>query len=174
LTREDFLKLATLTDSPSVVGDRKGVESAVRKVKDIGPLKLLDDDEWNRNLRKATSEINRVVEDLCVIEGIAYVEFSSNYNIISKVARKLVWDLNYKAAFVVNRNYYGYSQVYLRVRNELSGKFRISELIDKLKHLDINAGGKKEVLGVVCELNSLGNVIEIIKRHLGWKNDWEC
>jgi|Deesub1362A_J573_1020465.scaffolds.fasta_scaffold00485_20 single-stranded DNA-specific DHH superfamily exonuclease len=170
LAKEDTLRLVALIDSPSVIGDRKGVEDAVRKVKDTIPAALLDDAEWNSNLRKANAEISRVVKDLQVKDSIAYVEFSSKYNIISKVARKMVWDFNYDAAFVVNKNYHGYAQVYLRVKSELAEKFRIQEFIEKLKQSNFNAGGKKEVVGVICESNSLSSVVELVETHLGWEN----
>jgi len=165
----DALRLAALIDSPSAVGDRKAVEDAVWRVKDADPSELLNDAWWNDNLRKADSEISRVIESIQVKDDIAYTEFSSNYNIISKVARKLVWDLNYDAALVVNRDYHGYAQLYLRVKSDLAERFRINDLIERLKRFNFNAGGKKEVVGVICEPDSLDSVIEVIGAHLGWE-----
>jgi hypothetical protein len=169
LGKDDVLKLAALIDSPSVVGDRKGVEDAVQKVKDTAPSELLKDAEWNDNLRKAELEIEKVVDGIQVENSIAYAKFSSNFNIISKVARKLVWDLDYDAAFVVNRDYHGYSQVYFRVKSELAEKFRILELIEVLRKSGINAGGKKDVVGIICEPELLEKVVEIVESHIGWK-----
>ena len=169
LDKDSVLRLVALIDSPSLVGNRKSVEDAVRKVKDIAPSELLQDEEWNENLRKAELEIDRVLNDIQVENGIAYAEFSSNYNIISKVARKLVWDVGYDAAFVVNRDYHGYSQIYFRVKSGLAEKFRIPALIEILRESGINAGGKKDVVGIICMAKSLENVVEIVESHIGWK-----
>jgi len=80
-----------------------------------------------------------------------------------------VWDLNYDAALVVNRDYHGYAQLYLRVKSDLAERFRINDLIERLKRFNFNAGGKKEVVGVICEPDSLDSVIEVIGAHLGWE-----
>ena len=169
LGKDDALRLSALIDSPSLVGDRKGVEGAVRKVKDTAPSELLRDEEWNDNLRKAELEIDRVVKVIEVRNHVAYADFSSDFNIISKVARKLVWDVGYDAAFVVNRDYHGYAQVYFRVKEELAEKFRIQTLIEILRKSGINAGGKKDVVGIVCKSESLENVVEVVQSHIGWR-----
>lgn len=166
LGKERALRLAALVDSPSVLGDRRGVEDAVEKLKDTHPSELLHDAEWNENLEKAEMEIGRVIDGVELKNGIACVEFSSNLNIISKVARKLVWELDYNAAFALNRDYHGFSQLYLRVKPGLAENFRIPELIDKLKKSGVNAGGKKDVAGIICKIESLGRVVEIVEGHL--------
>lgn len=167
LSEEEASRLAELINSPSLLFDRRGVEEAVEKVAKNDPKHLLEDEAWNRNVEKIEREIIRVLKRVRENGKFSLAKFSSDCNIASIIARKLVWDLNSEVAVVVNENYYGFSQFYVRVKEDRAEHYKIEELIKKLKSKNLNAGGKKDVLGVICEREKLGEVVKIIEKHFG-------
>ena len=97
----------------------------------------------------------------------AYLEFSSDYQIISKLARKLIWENGHRIAFVVNRDFNGNAQVYVRIDPDLAGSFNMKNLIDKIHEAGVNCGGKAEVMGSIFDKDRLNEVKDIIFNKLG-------
>ncbi len=167
LSESEALRLAELVNSPSLVCDLEGVERAVYKVADSDPKELLRDDEWNDNLKAVEKEVAKIVERAENFEKFAIARFSSKYNVTSIVARRLVWDMKFELAVVINEDYHGYSQVYVRVGKGSEVKYGIGDLIRKLRALKFNAGGKEEVLGILCERDRLEEALRVVGGHLG-------
>jgi len=159
-------RIADLLDTPSVIGDRNGVEKLVLKVIRRSPGELLYDEELILNLEKIEAEIDRILENIQPGDP-AYLEFKSDYNVISKVGRKIVWDMKKKAVIAVNMDYRGMGQVYFRIMPDLSERVPLNSVIRELKNRGFNAGGKKDVLGCLCKKQEIEDVIEIIKSYTG-------
>ncbi|CAB50080.1 DHH family phosphoesterase [Pyrococcus abyssi] len=161
LDREDALKLVELIDSNYIIMNRKAVEEAVRVLLENGVKDILEYEPWLRNVEAINKEIERALANVEVKGEIAFVEFESPFNIISKVARRLVWEEGNEIAIVVNRNFHGKAQVYCRALN-----LDLKPLIEKLKVSGFNAGGKREVLGCICERGEVDKVVEVIVEEL--------
>ncbi|WP_087036131.1 DHH family phosphoesterase [Thermococcus litoralis] len=166
LTREEALRIVELIDSNYIAMDREGVEKAVKVLLENPVRELLNYEPWIKKAEAIKEAIQNALSNAEVKEGIAFITFESPFNIISKVARKAVWELNYKGAIVVNRNFHGKGQVYFRISSEMTEKINMGEIISKLKEKGFNAGGKREVLGCVCERNKIKEVLGIINDHL--------
>ncbi len=164
ISKDDAIKLVSLLDSNYIAMDRQGVEEAVSVILNSDPKDLLENRKWNNNVERIGKEIEKAFSGLKVNkEKFAEIEFESDFNIISYVARKAVWEMGFDAALVVNRNFNGKSQVYLRTKGT---NHNIPKIINKLKASGFNAGGKKEVFGVVCPKNRLDEALSIIKSEI--------
>ena len=161
LSRDDAVRLVSLIDSNYIAMDRQGVEEAVSTILNSSPEDLLENRKWNGNLEAIKREIENALSGLKVINGFAEIEFESDFNVISYVARRAVWEMGFDAALAINRNFNGKSQVYLRVKSP--AKYNLPEIVNRLRDLGFNAGGKKEVFGVVCPVNRLEEVVSIVK-----------
>jgi single-stranded DNA-specific DHH superfamily exonuclease len=166
LSKDDAVRLVSLLDSNYIAMDRQSVEEAVSVILNSNPKDLLENRKWNHNVERIGKEIERAFSGLNVKGKFAEIEFESDFNIISYVARKAVWEMNFDAALVVNRNFNGRSQVYFRIKPELTTKYDLPKIIKKLKASGFNAGGKKEVFGVVCPKSRLEEVLSIIKSEI--------
>jgi hypothetical protein len=162
LSREEVMRLVQLIDSNYITMDRNAVEDAVRVLNDVEIGELLVYDPWVSK----TESVDRVIDDslsgLIVEKGFAFIEFDSGYNIISKVARKAVWEMGNPGAVVVNRGFNGKSQVYFRVNTELSKRLKMMPLIEALRKMGVNAGGKEEVMGSIFPSRKTDEVIGMI------------
>ena len=168
LSREEALRLVELVDSNYIAMDRESVEEAV-KVLLNNPLKeLLDHEPWVKKAEAIRESIEKAISRVEERSGFAFVRFESPYNIISKVARRLVWEMNYRGAVVINRNFHGKAQLYFRISPETAEKIDMKALIERVKKTGANAGGKREVLGCVCERGKVDEVLKLIEEQLGW------
>ncbi|WP_457750842.1 DHH family phosphoesterase [Thermococcus sp.] len=167
LSREEALRLVELIDSNYIAMDREAVEEAVGVLLSNPIRELLEYEPWVKRAEAIREAIGRAVSNAEERGGFAFVRFESPFNIISKVARKLVWELGYRGAVVVNDNFHGRGQVYFRISGKESERIKVAEVIKRLKSLGVNAGGKREVLGCVCERDKIGDVITIIEEYLG-------
>jgi hypothetical protein len=111
--------------------------------------------------------VERAVSGVEEKNGFAFVEFESPFNVISKVARKLVWEMGYRGAVVVNRNFHGKAQIYFRISPKEAEKIDMGEVIARLRELGTNTGGKREVLGCVCERGKVEKALNVIENYLG-------
>ncbi len=162
LSVTDALSLVALIDSSYIVMNRDSVQNAVQKVMKP-PTDLLNDSQWQKNLRNIKMEIDNALNLAQVQNNYVKIDFTSGYNIISKVARQAVWVQGHPAALVINRQLTPKSaQIYFRISSEATEKFDIPQIIDQLKDAGFNAGGKREVLGVVCPPQNLDNALGII------------
>jgi len=164
LSKDDAVRLVSLLDSNYIAMDRQSVEEAVSVILNSNPKDLLENRKWNHNVGRIGKEIERAFSGLNANGRFAEIEFESDFNIVSYVARKAVWEMDFDAALVVNRNFNGRSQVYLRIKPRTN--YNIPKIINKLKASGFNAGGKKEVFGVVCPKSRLEEVLSIIKSEI--------
>jgi len=166
LTREEALRIVELIDSNYIAMERKSVEKAVRVLLENSVRDLLSYDSWVKKAESIRRAIENALSSMEVREGMAFITFESPFNIISKVARKAVWDLGYEGAVVVNENFHGKVQIYFRVSSKIAEKINMAQIIAELKGKGFNAGGKKEVLGCICKRDRIEEALNIINAHL--------
>ncbi|USS41029.1 DHH family phosphoesterase [Thermococcus aggregans] len=166
LTREEALKIVELIDSNYIAMDRESVEKAPKVLLENHVKELLSYEPWLKKAEAIEKALKDALANAEVKNGVAFIEFKSPFNIISKVARKAVWELGYRGSLVVNRDFHGKAQVYFRISPDMAEEVNMSEIIAELKGKGFNAGGKREVLGCICERDKIGEVLEIIKDHL--------
>lgn len=166
LSREDALRLVELIDSNYIAMDREGVEEAVRVLLSNSVRELLEYGPWAKKAGAIRDAIEEAVSSAEERNGFALVHFKSPFNIISKVARKLVWEIGHRGAVVVNEDFHGKAQIYFRIPGEEAGRINMAEVIERVRALGTNAGGKREVLGCVCERDKIDAVLNIIEEYL--------
>ncbi len=163
LKKEDGMKLTSLIDSNYVVMDRWGVEDAVRFILESEPRELLENERWLRNLSRIEREVWKALNNVERSKKFTKIEFKSNFNIISKVARKAVWVMGYDVVLAVNRGFGEEGQIYLRINPKLAGIIDVPKIIEELKARGFNVGGKREVLGLVCPKERIDEAVRIIE-----------
>ena len=166
LSRTEALRLVELIDSNYIAMEREAVEGAVAVLLEKGVRELLEYDPWVKKAEAIKGAIENALSSVEERNGFALVEFESPFNIISKVARKLVWELNYRGAVVLNRNFHGKAQAYFRASPKEAERIDMGEVIARLKELGTNSGGKREVLGCVCERDKIEKALAIIEEYL--------
>ncbi|AHF81383.1 DHH family phosphoesterase [Thermococcus paralvinellae] len=166
INTEEALRLVQLIDSNYVVMDREDVEKAVKVLLTHNLRELLEYEPWVKKAEAIEKTINDAIGSLELRNGFAFITFESSFNVISKVARKAVWELGYNGAVVVNRDFHGKAQIYFRISPELADKIDMGKIISLLKEKGFNVGGKREVLGCICEKSGVDEVLEIINAHL--------
>ncbi len=167
IVKEDINRLVALIDSNYIAMDQDGVEKAVEQVLNEEPIDLLEFRKWNDNIGSIERTIDNALDSIEEINGFAYIDFDSPYNIISKVARKATWEMSYPGSLVINRGFNGKAQTYLRVNDETSNRMDIPGLIDDLKEMGVNAGGKKVVMGSIHSPELIDVVITRVKETMG-------
>lgn len=163
LTREQIKELVQLIDSNYISMDQKGVEEAVVILYEEDPKDLLDNEEWKNKVRSIEDTMEKALHRIEEFYGFAYIDFSSPYNVISKLARKATWEMGYPGSLVVNRDFNGKAQTYLRVNDSVSEEMDIPALIEEMRSLGVNAGGKKVVMGSFYDPSLTDDVLSRIK-----------
>ncbi len=163
LRKEDAMKLVSLLDSNYIVMDREGVEDAVQTILSSEPKELLENKRWLKNMSIIEREIWRALNNVENAGRFTKIEFSSDFNIISKVVRKAVWVMGYDVVLAVNRGFGGNGQIYLRIKPELAEDVNVPAIIKMLKLRGFNAGGKKDVLGLICPRERIDEALGIIE-----------
>ncbi|RLF48467.1 MAG: hypothetical protein DRN20_04485 [Thermoplasmata archaeon] len=156
----DYLEnVVQLLDSSYRVGDRRGVIENVH----LALQGLEDIANENRLIRSADiveKEVNKWVEKANFINNILMLRMQSNMNIISLVARRLVWGNVGQTAVVLNEKD-DKDELYVR-----STEKDLSIIISRAKKFGYNAGGKREVVGVVLPKGEgekfMKHVLEVI------------
>lgn len=166
LSPEEVLRLVELIDSNYISMDREGVEKAVRVLLNTPVKRLFEYEPWITKVEAIRDAIEGAISNISDRNGFAIVRFKSPFNIISKVARKLVWERSYRGAVVINENFHGKAQIYFRISGEKANRINMSEVIERVRALEVNAGGKREVLGCVCERDKIDEVLNIIEGYL--------
>jgi len=171
--KEDLVKAVRLIDSNYITLDRYGVEEAVFFLSRAGLDEVLEREEWLEKEREVREDINRAVSSARMKDGVAFVSFYSSNAIISKVARELVWNRGAKMCIAVNRGFNGKYQLYVRLGK---GDERCRKLIESLRRLGINAGGKDEVVGSVFEADEkkLEEALSEVKRLFELDISWQA
>jgi single-stranded DNA-specific DHH superfamily exonuclease len=163
---EDIHRIVSLIDANYLAVDLDAVEDAVNIVLASDPGDLLENRKWIERKEDIDNTIQRCLDEREIKGGLAVIDFSSPYNIISKLARKAVWDMGYAGALVINRGFHGKGQTYFRISSETAERIDMASIIARLKEIGINAGGKKEVVGSVYPAERVEEVLEIIRPHL--------
>jgi len=166
ISKTHTLNLAELIDSNYISGNRESVENAVRVLIEKDWKDMLEYEPWLRQRDEIEGEVERVLSMVECDGNSAFLQFESNFNIISRVTRVLVWEMGFEEALVVNRDFNGKAQLYYRISEKLALKRDIMGLISKLKSSGINAGGKKEVVGCVFQPEKIDRVVEVVKSHM--------
>ncbi|AEC51964.1 hypothetical protein PNA2_1048 [Pyrococcus sp. NA2] len=166
ISKEEALRLVELIDSNYITMDREDVEKAVSILLENETKELLNYEPWIKKVEAIRRAIEDALSEVQERKGFAFVEFESSFNIISKVARKLVWEKGYRGAIVVNRNFHGMAQVYFRISTSMADKVDMRGIIRELRSLGLNAGGKREVLGCICDRDKTEEALEVIEKHL--------
>lgn len=163
---EDIHRIVSLIDANYLAVDLDAVEDAVKIVLRSKPGALLENRKWIERKDDIDNTIDRCLDEREVRGDLAVIDFTSPYNIISKLARKAVWEMGYAGALVINREFHGKGQTYFRISSETADRIDMASIITKLKEIGINAGGKREVLGSVYPAERAEEVLAIIRPHL--------
>ncbi|GAB6101038.1 DHH family phosphoesterase [Thermococcus atlanticus] len=166
ISQGEARSLVELIDSNYIAMEREAVEKAVEVLLSRDLKELLEYEPWVKKAKAIREGIEGAVSNAEERNGFAIVHFESPFNVISKVARKLVWELGYRGAVVINGNFHGKGQVYFRISAKEAERIKVAEIIERLKSLGANAGGKREVLGCVCERDKIWDVMAIIEEYL--------
>ncbi len=159
---EELHEMVYLIDANYKMGDKEGVEDAVRniwKAEDKASF-IMNNEEWRRKKEKIEEEIKKAIEgEEERIGKVRIKRMNCPYNIISTVARKL-WSGN-EYVIVINDGYFkGDCQIY--VRGNEAGK-----LINMATAKGYVAGGKKNVMGAIVPKNEceefVKKILEVIE-----------
>ena len=157
---DDLVKAVYLIDSNYKLGRKEEVERLPWILEDMSIESILSNGEWNRNLRTLDEEIEKIVNnrDLRIKKNSTMiVDISIPYNIISAITRKLAWSTG-ENVVVINRGFFeDRDQIYVR-----SSRMNLNDLINKIKQLGYNAGGKESVMGAIVPKNKTEEVINNI------------
>jgi single-stranded DNA-specific DHH superfamily exonuclease len=143
-------EIVTNIDSCYITGDKAHIRRLVRLLSDISfdVKMLLDDKSLLDNRQKIGSALRDIVEgdkDIDEDKKTVYVSYGSSYHIISNVARELARRFPGYLAIVLNDPGKGEANIYFRTRRDMD----LRPVIDLAHKKGYNAGGKKEVAGVM-------------------------
>jgi len=159
----DLLRMVELIDSSHKIGDKEGVENAVRFVMENreNPEGILNHEEWIHNAEKIKKEIEFNLSKEIIENGNSLIlDIDTPFNIISTITRKLFSENPGRAAIVINRGFFpDRDQLYVRGEN-------VQNLIDIARGKGYSAGGKPEVVGVVLPKADTDNFLNTIKENV--------
>ncbi len=159
LSFNQLLQMTELLDSINRVGDKRGVEKApFLLLEDNVRSIILEQKSWLDNLIKLEKTISAFLSTPPeLVNGVQLKVIDTNFNIISKITRKLAWETG-KDTIVVNKGFLNdYAQVYVR-----STRKNLEPLIALLSKKGFSVGGKKDVMGALIPLDTVDPCIEII------------
>ncbi len=162
ITLNDLLLAAELLDSSFRMNKRDEVVDNVHLVLH-GIHEVLEEESLHRNLELISREVElwtRRAEDR---GRYMYLEMQSPYMIISAVTRRIAWGSG-KPALVINHKS-DRDEFYIRFPN---GEYSALNLIQKVKRLGYNAGGKEEVMGAILPKGEGSRFASQILEVLGW------
>jgi len=137
---DTLLKAVNLIDSSYKINDRREVRENVYLVME-GIEAVIENEKLNRNVEMVEREIEKWVDRAEKINNIHVLKMRSEYNIISSVTRKIVWEKGGTAIVLNERN--DRDEIYVR-----STYLDLRWLIDMAKK-KYRAGGKREVMGAI-------------------------
>ncbi len=168
MSENQAMRLAELINSNHISGNRKGVEMAVNIVLENDWEYLLDYEPWIKQTEEIEREVDRILSKVENKGNHVFLEFESRFNIISRVARALIWEIGFDEALVINSNFNGKVQLYYRISKEIASKRNTDRIISGLKNAGISVGGKDDVIGCIFEPEKLHKVIEFLRSYLRW------
>ena len=137
---EEMERAALLLDSSYKMFKRQEVLENVFMADDLD--EILNSDRLNSNEEILEKEIEEMVGSAEDIGNLMVLKMRTEHHIISAVARKIAWGIG-KTALVLNEKS-DRDEIYLR-----SPDMDVSKYIQRAKDRGYNAGGKKEVVGMV-------------------------
>ena len=155
----DLLRMVELIDSSYNVGDRKEVINAARYLQNASQSDILTNPIWSANRLKFDKLVEEILHDPPEeINGVLFKKLDTSYNVISTITRRIAWGRG-KNTIVLNTGLFSdQNQLYAR-----SQETDMRPLIRRAKTLGYNAGGKKDVLGVIIPKDSTDAfMIEVI------------
>jgi len=166
MSPSDAQMIVSLMDSNYLAVDLEAVEEAVRFALGSSPEDLLHRKVWIDRLEDIERTIDAALDKRKEFDGFALIDFESHYNVISKLARKAVWEMGYSGALVINRDFHGKGQTYFRINSETAERIDMASIIGKLREMGINAGGKREVVGSVYPRERVEDVLSVLGPHI--------
>jgi len=161
ITLNDLLLATELLDSSFRMNRREEVINNVHLVLQ-GICEVLEEESLHRNLELISREVElwtRKAEDR---GRYMYLEMQSPYMIISAVTRRVAWGSG-KPAIVINHKS-DRDEFYIRFPN---GEYSALSLIERVKQLGYNAGGKEEVMGAILPKGEgtkfVSQVLEVLR-----------
>jgi len=146
---EDLLEATSMIDSSYKVGNKEEVERTVDYMIGYPDIdQILHNEEWKENLKKLDKEIDMMsdIEDASHVGRVIQHEIHTPFNIISTVTRKIAWSNEGKVAVVVNKGFFERKdQMYVRGGDDEN----MLPIIEAARAKGYNAGGKKEVAGII-------------------------
>ncbi len=137
---EEMESAALLLDSSYKMFKRQEVLDNVFTADDLDAI--LNSEKLRKNQETLEKEIEALVSEAEDIGKLTVLKMRTEHHIISAVAREIAWGMG-KTALVLNEKS-DRDEIYLR-----SPHTDVSKYIDLAKSRGYNAGGKKEVVGVV-------------------------
>lgn len=137
---EDIEKATHLLDSSYKMFKREEVLENVFIACDLD--EILNNERLNRNNEILVKEIDEMVSRAESVGNIIVLRMKTEHHIISAVARKIAWELG-RTAVVLNEKK-DRDEIYIR-----SSDIDVSHYIEKAREKGYNAGGKREVVGMV-------------------------
>ncbi len=168
MSESQAVRLAELIDSNHISGNRESVERAVKVVLENEWRDLLEYEPWIRQIEKIEWEVERTLSGVDGRGKHAFLEFKSSFNIISRVAKVLVWEMGFDEALVINRDFNGKVKLYYRISKESASERDTGRIISDLRATGISAGGKDDVVGCVFESEMFEQVMELLQLHVRW------
>ena len=156
---DDLMKATNLLDSSYKINDRKEVMENVYLVLK-GLNEILQNEKLNKNIELIEKEIEKWVAKAKDIGNVITLKMKSDYQIISTVTRRIVWNTG-KTALVMNKKK-DRDELYLRSMN-----IDVRKFIEMAKRKKYFAGGKKEAMGAIIPKNEgekfFEEILEVIK-----------
>lgn len=154
LTLEELLRMTELIDSNYRIGDVSAIEEAVSFVLEHqdDPQSLLTNETWIENAEKvkkriAIQEINANLP----ATGVLVHHFSSSYDIISAVSRKLSRKKDVRTSLVIQTGFFEeYDRVYVRTSDV---HLDLKPILDMAQGKGRVSGGKREVVGAIVPID---------------------
>ena len=137
---KDLERAAALLDSSYMMFKRDEVLSDVFLAKDLDAI--LNSETLRKNEELLEREIAELVSEAEDIDGIIVLKVRSEHHIISALAREIAWGAG-KTALVLNEKS-DRDEIYLR-----SPDMDVSPFIGMARDRGYNAGGKREVVGII-------------------------
>jgi single-stranded DNA-specific DHH superfamily exonuclease len=146
LSFDDLLKMVYLIDSNYKVRDKTAVEKAPFIIMEYThPREILENKKWINNLNLLNTEIKNILnEEPKKIKGVLLKRIKTKFSLISTITRSIAWNSEMNTVVINNGYFPEYDQIYSR-----SSSHNMYTLINCAKKLGFNAGGKKDVLGVI-------------------------
>lgn len=161
---EELLRICALIDSSYRVGDVPAIEKAVSFLMEHedDPRALLTNETWMKNHERVSKRI--AAEERAAgspAEGILVHRFSSDFDIVSAVSRRLSGMNGVRISIVVQTGFFAeYDRVYVRTSDFSLDLGPILDMAVGRGHI---SGGKREVVGTVVPVE---NTEEFLKETL--------